>query len=275
MSTAGADPATALAGCHVLVTRPAPQARELCALIEGAGGRAHVLPVIEIAAPREPRALADLLARLEQFDIAIFVSSNAVHRACAALGERAWPPALRLAAVGRGSAAALAEHGLSAQLRPPRDFSSEGLLALDELQRVAGKRVVIFRGEDGRELLADTLRARGAVVEYAEVYRRELPPAARTGLQRIAATQSIDTIVVTSNAGLHNLYELAGGAPRHWLLERQLIVISARAARLAAELGFRHPARVAAEASDAGLFAAVLQWWRDERAGNGDANHAQ
>jgi uroporphyrinogen-III synthase len=269
MSTAGADPA-GLAGCHVLVTRPVQQARELCALIERAGGSAHPLPVIEIAAPRDPQALEDLLASIERFDIAIFVSSNAVHRACAALAARGWPVSLRLAAVGRGSAAALAEHGLRTHLRPPLDFSSEGLLALDELQRVAGQRVIIFRGEGGRELLADTLRARGAEVVYAEVYRRVLPPAGHVELQRIATTLYIDTIVVTSNEGLHNLYQLAGEAQRRWLLDRQLIVISARTARLAGELGFRHPARVAAEASDEGLFAAILQWRRGEREGSGD-----
>jgi uroporphyrinogen-III synthase len=274
MSTADAEPAAGLAGCHVLVTRPAQQARTLCALIEGAGGRAHVMPVIEIAGPRDPQALAELLAQLDRFDIAVFISSNAVHRACAALAERGWPASVRLAAVGRGSAAALAEHGLHAHIRPPRDFSSEGLLALDELQHVAGLRVIIFRGEDGRELLADTLRARGAEVSYAEVYRRVLPPQGYAELQRIATTQYIDTIVVSSNEGLHNLYLLAGEAQRRWLLERQLIVISGRMARLAGELGFRHPARVAAEASDDGLLAAILQWWQGECVGSGDGNHA-
>lgn len=274
MSTAGADPAAALAGCHVLVTRPAPQARELCALIAAAGGQAHALPVIEIAAPADPPALARHLAQLDRFDIAVFVSSNAVHGTCAALGGRGWPATLRLAAVGSGSAAALAEHGLRAHLSPPRDFSSEGLLALDEMQRVAGKRVIIFRGADGRELLADTLHARGAEVVYAEVYRRVVPAAARAELQRIATTQYIDTIVVTSNEGLHNLYQLADGAPRRWLLDRQLIVIGDRTAHLAATLGFLHPARVAAEASDAGLFAAILQWWSSAGEGNRGNGHA-
>jgi uroporphyrinogen-III synthase len=80
--------------------------------------------------------------------------------------------------------------------------------------------------------------------------------------------------VVSSNEGLHNLYELAGVALRRWLLERQLIVISERTAHLAVELGFRHPARVAAEASDAGLLAAILEWRRGERGRNGGGNHA-
>lgn len=275
MSMAGGDAGAALAGCHVLVTRPAQQARGLCALIEQAGGCAYPLPVFEIAAPSDPQALADLLGRIDRFDIAIFVSGNAVHRACAVVADRGgWPAALRFAAVGRASAAALAEHGLHADIHPPRDFSSEGLLALDELQRVAGSRVIIFRGEDGRELLADTLRARGAEVVYAEVYRRVLPPAGHAELQRIATTQYIDTIVVTSNEGLHNLYLLADETQRGWLLDRQLIVISGRTARMAGELGFRHPACVAVEASDQGLLEAILRWWGGEREGSEGCEHA-
>lgn len=273
---AAGEAGTGLAGCHVLVTRPAHQAHNLCALIEQAGGQASLLPVIEIAAPGEPQAVEDLIERLERFDIAIFVSSNAVHRACALVaGRGGWPATLRFAVVGQGSAAALAEHGLRADIHPLHDYNSEGLLALDELQRVAGRRVIIFRGEGGRELLADTLRARGAEVAYAEVYRRTLPPAGRAALQRLAATQPIDAIVVTSNDGLHNLWLLAGDEQRAWLRERQLVVISDRAVRLADELGFHRPARRAAEASDEGLLEAIRRWWRDERERSRDRQHAE
>jgi len=274
MSTAAAEPGSDLAGCRVLVTRPEHQAQRLCALIARAGGRAQTLPVIEIAAPGDPDALADLLARLDRFDIAIFVSGNAVDRVCAELGGRPWPPAVRLAAVGRGSAAALAQHGLHADILPPREFNSEGLLELEALRNVAGRRIVIFRAQDGRELLAETLRARGAEVEHIEAYRRVVPATSGAGLRRIAGEDNIDTIVVTSNEGLRNLTLLAGADGRDWLLRRQLIVISARAARLAAELGFLHPARVAIEASDEGLLAAIRNWWRAAREGSEDGTHA-
>ncbi|MBK9131961.1 MAG: uroporphyrinogen-III synthase [Gammaproteobacteria bacterium] len=274
MSTAAAEPGSDLAGCRVLVTRPEHQAQRLCALIARAGGRAQTLPVIEIAAPGDPDALADLLARLDRFDIAIFVSGNAVDRVCAELGGRPWPPAVRLAAVGRGSAAALAQHGLHADILPPREFNSEGLLELEALRNVAGRRIVIFRAQDGRELLAETLRARGAEVEHVEAYCRVLPAASGAGLRRIAGEDNIDTIVVTSNEGLSNLYLLAGADGRDWLLRRQLIVISARAAQLAAELGFLHPARVAIEASDEGLLAAIRSWWCVAREGSEDGTHA-
>jgi uroporphyrinogen-III synthase len=273
MSTADADAGTGLAGCRVLVTRPAQQAQRLCELIGHAGGRAYSLPVIEIAAPADPQALAGRLAELERYDFAVFISSNAVHGVCAA-AARVWPDTLRVAAVGRGTAAALAEHGLRVDLRPGRDFSSEGLLALDELQRLTGRRVIIFRGGGGRELLAETLRARGAEVVYAEAYRRVLPPAGRAALQRIAAAQPVDAIVVTSSEGLHNLHQLAAESQRDWLLGHQLIVIGERTARLAGELGFRPPARLAAEASDEGLLAALLGWWTARDKERMDDEHA-
>ncbi len=80
--------------------------------------------------------------------------------------------------------------------------------------------------------------------------------------------------MVTSNEGLRNLCLLAGEDGRDWLLKRQLVVISTRTAQLAGELGFLRPARVAPEASDEGLLAAIHNWWRASREGNEDGIHA-
>lgn len=260
------EQAGALAGTHVLVTRPAHQADALCGMIAAAGGTAIRLPAIEIAGPADPAAVAAILARLSEFDIAVFVSPNAVERTLALLAERGgWPGGLRVAAVGQGSATALARHGIAIDICPGTRFDSEGLLAEPALNDVDGLRVVILRGDGGRGLLAGTLRARGATVEYAEVYRRVIPAGAAAELRRIAAGGPVDAIVVTSNEGLHNLDRIAGSMLRDWLRARQLVVISTRAAVLAAELGFTRPARVAAAASDDGLLAALRQW-RDETA---------
>ncbi len=248
-----------LTGRHVLVTRPAHQADPLCRLIEAAGGRATALPTIEIAPPADPDAAAALLARLHEFDLAVFVSANAVHSVHALMQERPWPADTRIAAVGRGSAAALARHGWRADVQPARDFTSEGLLAEAALHDPDGLRVLILRGDGGRELLTDTLRARGAEVTHAEVYRRLLPAGAAAALAQAAdAVPAVDTIVVSSNEGLLNLHT-AAGALRGWLLSRRLVVISTRAAALAATLGFERPACIAAEASDQGLFAAICR----------------
>jgi uroporphyrinogen-III synthase len=244
----------ALRGLRVLVTRPAHQAQNLCHMISSAGGTPLSLPIIEIAPPRDPRLAAGTIDRLHEFDLAVFVSRNAIDRVLDAMGDRPWPAATRIAVVGRGSADALMRHGLRAHIKPAGEFSSEGLLAEDALRDARGLRVVIFRGDGGRELIAGTLRSRGATVTETEVYRRELPPDAAGRLAEFAADE-VHAVVVTSNQGLLNLREAAGEELTDWLLSRRLVVISRRAAELARSLGFQRPAEVAAEASDAGLFA--------------------
>jgi len=145
---------------------------------------------------------------------------------------------------------------------PEQRYDSEALLALPELQQMTGRRVVIFRGEGGRELLAQTLRARGATVEYAECYRR-LPPSGDVAeLIGRWARGEIDAAIVTSNEALQNLYDALGSTGRAWLCATQLIVVSLRQAQLAQALGFTRAAIVSARADDDAMFAALCTWRR-------------
>jgi uroporphyrinogen-III synthase len=230
------------------VTRPAGQAGGLAALIREAGGEPLELPVMEI------RDLADLApfhavaGRLESFNCAIFVSRNAVRKAFALLG-RPWPAHLRVATVGAGSREELAAQGFTDVIAPANQFDSEALLALPEFSDVAGRRIVIFRGEGGRTYLAETLAARGAVVEHAACYRRVLPEAGRAGLDAAWAIGKVDAILVSSAEGLANLLEMLGGTG---------------AQRLAGTALFVPHERVAGEASRQGLGRVLV-------AGPGDA----
>lgn len=194
----------ALAGKRILVTRPAEQAAKLAALISQAGGEAVVFPAIEIVEPTNTQALAALVNTLHQFDFAIFISPTAVSRAFLHITD--WPPELHAAAIGSGSAKALRQAGIQQVIAPAQGNDSEALLALPEMQQVSGKRILIFRGEDGRELLANTLRQRGAQVEYAECYRRAKPQADIAPLLQ----QHFDAVVVTSREGLQNLHDMLG-----------------------------------------------------------------
>ncbi len=249
-------------GITVLVTRPAHQSQRLCELIETEGGRAVLLPAIEILDPQDINAARHLLDRLDEFDIAIFISANAVSKTMELLSPcHDWPPRLKVAAVGARTAEELERCGRPVDIRPHQQFNSEALLALDAMRDVASKRIVIFRGEGGRELLGDTLRERGAQVEYAEVYRRGKP----AGDFSSVMDAGIDAIVVTSNESLRNLWEMAGETGREWLLYIPLVVISQRTADLAGELGFVCPPLIASEASDAGLVAAIKDWCTTER----------
>lgn len=257
-----------LEGIGVLVTRPADQAEGLCALLEAQGAKAVRFPVIEIRAPRDTAALQGLLAQLDEFDMAVFISANAVNRGLPpVLAQGRFPPRLKVAAVGRRTAEELEKFGRPADILPERQFNSEALLALPEMQDVAGRRVIIFRGEGGRELLGETLTGRGARVRYAQVYRRAKPGLDPRALLGRWERGEIDIIIATSNEGLENLVAMAGDVWRRWLFDTPLLVMSERAAQLARHLGFTRPAVVAAEASDAGLVAA-LKAWRASRSGD-------
>lgn len=245
-----------LKGLRIVVTRPAHQATHLCELISAAGGIPVTLPVLAVEDPEDLGPAEAMVQRIDEFDIAVFVSANAVARGLALIHRHGGLPArLQLAAVGQRTAAALLGQCGRIDIQAPPPYNSEALLATAELQAVADKRILIFRGVGGRELLAETLRQRGAHVDYAEVYRRVRPAARLADI--LPPAGNIDLIIITSQDGLQNLVEMADMEQRReWLLNRQLVAISPRVARLADKLGFRHPALTAAQASDEAMVAA-------------------
>lgn len=233
-------PARRLEGRTIVVTRPAAQAEAFAGRLAAEGATPVVFPAIEIVDAPDTASLAAAVGRLDAFDLAIFISPNAVNRAMNQVrARRAWPAGLRVAAIGRGSARELARYGFADVLVPERRFESEGLLALPALADVTGWRVVIFRGDGGRELLGDTLVRRGANVEYAECYRRVKPDADAGELLRRWVRGGIDAVTVTSSEGLRNLFDMVGNLGRHWLRRTPLFVPHERIAATATELGAR------------------------------------
>lgn len=230
--------APALAGRRVVVTRPAGQTAHMAALIRAAGGEPLLFPALEIFDAVDSPQLDALIERLDSFDLAVFISSNAVIKALALVrARREWPAALRVATVGRGSERELRRHGFAEVIVPGERFDSEGLLELPELKQLAGKHVVIFRGEGGRELLGDTLTARGAAVEYAECYRRGRPAADPAPLLALCKRRELAAFTVTSSEGLANLRDMLGDAGRECLARTPLFAPHERIAAAARALG--------------------------------------
>lgn len=247
-----------LAGRGIVVTRPALQAAPLAEMIRSAGGQPILFPVLEILDTADLAPLIDAVDRLDSFELAIFISPNAVLRAMNQIvARRTWPAELRAAAVGKGSVKELKRFGITGVLVPTRSFDSEGLLALPELQQIDGWRVVIFRGDGGRELLGDTLAGRGASVEYVECYRRARPRADASPLLRAWARNEVDAVTVTSSEGLRNLFEMLGKLGQSWLRRTPLLVPHPRIALAARELGCRNVVETAP--GDEGLMAALRQ----------------
>lgn len=260
-----------LAGLTVMVTRPAHQASHLVQLLEQSGATPFLFPVLEILEPEDSAPLLALIDRLDEFDLAVFISPNAVSKAMNLLNARRGLPAgLQLATVGKRSAIELRNHiGREPDLFPKQKFDSEALLALPGMQDMSGKRVVIFRGDGGREYLGDTLEARGASVEYANAYRRGRPQADVGRLQRQWARGGIDVITVTSGDGLRNLFDMVGKLAQHWLRRTQLVVMHERLIPIARELGCKLEPIAAREASDEALVEAI-RTWHEGGAGKGE-----
>jgi uroporphyrinogen-III synthase len=244
-----------LRGLTIVVTRPRDQAAQLARRIEQAGGIPLLFPLLDIAAVQDTKTLFEQIARLGQFNLAIFISPNAVYYGIAAIcAAGAVPNSLKIATVGQGSAKALRELGNANVIAPAERFDSEGLLALPELQNVAGWRVMIFRGDGGRELLGDTLKARGATVEYATCYQRSKPQQDAGVL--LAAIP--DAITVTSSEALDYLWQMLDDSARAALRGTPLFVPYARIAGLAREQGWLQ-AQLTASGDD-GLLSALITW---------------
>jgi uroporphyrinogen-III synthase len=227
-----------LEGRHVVVTRPAAQAAHLAEALVARGARPVLFPVLSITDVEDKTPLLDLAARLDDFDWAAFVSPNAVNAALPViLGRRSWPAGLRAATIGRSSEEALARFGIADVLAPRDRFDSEALLELPQLQEVAGQRVVIFRGDGGRELLADTLRTRGAEVELLTCYRRGRPASDPAPLLKLWEVGRLDAVTATSSEGLRNLFDMVGKLGQAWLRKTPMFVPHARIAEQARALG--------------------------------------
>jgi uroporphyrinogen-III synthase len=231
----------------VVITRPLQQAEPLARAVAALGRTPHVLPLLDIAPLADDSALRAVLADLTRYALVAFVSPNAVDAVFARID--AWPAEVALAVVGEGSRAALARHGIEAphfrvyQPLDPARSDSEHLLQALPTAELAGRRVLVVRGETGREVLPEALRAAGVDVETVAAYRRSVPdltPALAASLRALLARPN-DWIITSSEAlrGLAGLVErLDGGANVANLQQQHLIVPHARIAETASALGF-------------------------------------
>ena len=251
-------PSGPLQGRTIVVTRPLAQAGELAEAIAQAGGKALVFPLLEISPADDPMPLAEAAANLGAYALAVFISPNAAEHALPILLHAgAWPQGVVPAAVGQGTVRALVAHGVHGCIAPTERFDSEALLALPELaaDRVAGRRVAIFRGDGGRELLADTLKERGATVDCIPCYRRSPPADGPAILLAAWRAGRLDALTVSSSEGLRHLVDMLDAEGRAFLKQTPLFVPHARIAENASALGLRNI--IPCAAADAGIMAAL------------------
>jgi uroporphyrinogen-III synthase len=261
MSEADAGP---LSGTGVLVTRPQGLGEDLANIVRGLGGKAVTLPAMAIEPVRPGMSVLAEMSETPPGSLVIFVSRNAV-----AWGARYLPqPRPRVAAIGPSTAKALAELGLTPDIRP-EGFTSENLLAQPDLSQLAGVKVYIVRGEGGREALAEGLSGRGARVRYLEVYRRR--PAPLSAERRAEVTNrwkagGIHVYTATSVEIFRNLGVILGPEGVHLLRGTPLVTACERVIQMAERSGHVAARLLAAAPDDQSLAEAIVRW-RESAAG--------
>ncbi len=250
----------ALAGQRVVVTRSAHQAEGLVAAFGAAGAEVERLPLIELAPPKDRRALDRAVRRAAGFDWLIFTSANAVAAFLPLLGE---PARLRSAAVGPATAAALRRGAVEPAVVAARS-NAEGLLENLAPLLAPGTRVLIPQAEDARPALARGLRAAGASVDTVVAYRKRLPAAAAVDARRLFEDSDLGWVTFTSPRIARHL---AGLFIADWPRRRGELraisigpVTSAELRRLGVE-----PAAEAETPSDEAMVAAVVDASRAAR----------
>jgi uroporphyrinogen-III synthase len=225
-----------LNGLGVAVTRPVAQAKKLNALLGEAGAAVIDFPLIEITALDDYTDFTQVIHQLDDYDLMIFISSNAVQNAMPRIVAR-WPelPAtLQFSAIGPVTAEELKGFGVKEVLTPIGRFDSESLLALPALQSMQGKKVMIVRGIGGREVLANTLKTRGASVTFAECYQRVNPQQDCLLLIEQTKSEKCHAIVVTSSEAMRHLVAMAKVSAEnvntHWLGKLKICVNHQRVA---------------------------------------------
>ncbi len=225
----------------LLFTRPQGQGEDLIAALEAANWHCERLPLLQICAIKADQthafqAIKSSIMNLDLYDVVITVSGNASTQAVQWI-DQYWPQmpvGLNWLAVGPSSALPFKDLGIA--METPTGNHSEGLLGLPALQDMTGKKVLILRGMGGRELLADTLKARGAKVEYCQLYERQALSFAPGEIAALLSDKQIHYALITSGEMAQQLAEQLNNNAH--LLKLHLIVPSIRIQNIANSLGF-------------------------------------
>ncbi|MEO8849175.1 MAG: uroporphyrinogen-III synthase [Casimicrobiaceae bacterium] len=245
-----------LDGIGVVVTRPARQAGAFAQKLGVLGARPLILPAIIILPPDDTTALARAHAALAECVAAVFVSANAAEYG---VPHTPWPRGVHAVAPGPGTASALTDLGVPDVQFPPLRHDSEGMLALPALADIEGQRVLVFRGDGGRDLLAERLRARGAIVDHVPCYRRAAPASLTTEAGHTLRGRA-HALTLTSSEGASNLCAMFADASLAWLQTLPAFAPHPRIAAHARGLGLD---AVETASGDAGIIAALLQWFTE------------
>ncbi|MBE8168487.1 MAG: uroporphyrinogen-III synthase [Shewanella sp.] len=243
---------------HILLTRAKDSNQIMSDALTQRGIAHSITPLLEVQTNFVNKKQKQAL---NEADIVIFISVNAVIYAYNS-GLVPANTTIQYFAVGNATHHELTKLGVDSKVATMGQHHSEGLLGLDGLKSVINRRITIIRGCGGRELLAEVLRERGALVEYCEVYQRNMPSYAKQQVCQVWQDAKVSTILITSGEILSNLIKLVPKESFAWLNSCFIVVPSERVADMAKRAGLSNVVN-AGSASSEKMLAAVLDTSHD------------
>ena len=236
-----------LSAYHLLVVRPHTQGQQWAKKLEAMGATVSLQPMMDIVPLTDEASEREIINHIlgfAEYQKVIFISQNAVTYGLQWL-DQYWPQLpidVEFFAIGKATAALLEEQMQAGVLHysPEQAMNSEALLAHPELQDVAEEKILIFRGKNGREYLAEQLMARGAIVAYCDLYQRQSPLDIMPLADDFRRTHKQAVLAVHSGETLANVCEKITTEDVAWLKQQIVLLPGERVADMACQMGFAH-----------------------------------
>lgn len=259
----------ALQGKNIVVTRARAQASEFVMVLRTAGAQVLCCPTIRIVPPPSFRPLDQAIQRLDSYHWLIFTSVNGVEtfmkRFKKIFNEAYFPKCLKSCAIGPATAERMRRLGVPVT-RISKEYVAESILK--EIQKVRGKKILIPRAENAREVLPRALRRRGARVDVVTAYRTVVDKSSFSTFRKWLKNKQVDCITFTSSSTVKNFFSLLSASAKDQLAQNKKIQaasIGPVTSRTLKEFGWP-PAIVAAKPTTQHLAAAIVNFYqRNER----------
>jgi len=255
-----------LSACHLLVVRPQTQGQQWAKKLAAMGATVSLQPMMNIVPLRDEASERDIINHIlgfAEYKKVIFISQNAVTYGMQWL-DRYWPQLpidIEFFAIGKATAALLEEQMQAGVLHysPEQAMNSEALLAHPKLQNIADEKILIFRGKNGREYLAEQLMARAAIVAYCDLYERQSPSKNIALDDEFRCTKKQAILAVHSGETLNNVCDNISFEDVKWLKQKAILLPGERVAEMARQAGFVHVI-TAENATHESMVAALLAY---------------
>ncbi|MFB3885262.1 MAG: uroporphyrinogen-III synthase [Thermodesulfobacteriota bacterium] len=200
-----------LLGKRILITRARDQSDEFAARLKKLGADTKEFPTIEILPPLRWEELDRAIDQLQSYDWIILTSANGVRFLLQRMKERypslRFPASLKVCAIGPATAKELKKKGIPVDY-VPKKFVAEAIVDGFGKMSLQGKRILLARVKQARDVLPKGLERLGAEVDVVEAYRTVKPRGGMRKLAHLLADETVDVITFTSSSTVNHFAEL-------------------------------------------------------------------